>query len=151
MAASSSAIKTSAESSDTKRSPHRQTLWRRRKLEQKQVHALELAQELTWMADDIRFADYAEDLNKLATRVRNHGKRSQDECTRAVMKVIKYNQCQSVEDISDETNLPRAEVKQIVEELLKTGAAMLRPRDWVSGPRRMLIFLTGKPHRGLVA
>jgi hypothetical protein len=139
--------------------------WTRRKTElrrarrqaQKQLdrgeersRALNLAQQLQFLADDPVNHLYAPELRRIINKIRIFGGRSHDADVVAVMKAIKYRQCNSVYDICEETDIPQEVVEDLIAQMIEAGAAEERPRE-SRGPRQMLIYLTGNPFEDFVA
>jgi hypothetical protein len=112
--------------------------------------ALNLAQTLQMLADMDENYLFRSDLNKLVNKIRTFGARSHDRDVVAIMKAIKYNGCNSTYDICEQTKIPEAVVQEIVSDMVAESAAVLRPREG-KGPKRMDVYLTGKPFQGFVA
>src|SRR4051794_18282056 len=91
--------------------PARTTLWRRKQKPERQQSALEAAQQLEWAVDNSPYwrdpenSELLRELYRLVDRIRKEAAPTPDGAIKGVMSAIKYNQCHTVEDICDETNL----------------------------------------------
>jgi hypothetical protein len=118
---------------------------------QERIFALELAEQLKQLAGLPENELFRNELNRLVHKTQTFGSRSRERDIKTIMHAIKYEQCNSVEDILDQTNIPEEIISGIVSEMLEAGAAELRPREGKRGPKRMDIYLTGTPFEGFVA
>ncbi|HEV2707055.1 MAG TPA: hypothetical protein VGV59_14110 [Pyrinomonadaceae bacterium] len=145
-------------SSDIQRDSERR---RQRKDEQRsarQRHAEQTAQALLFALDTVpasaEFDEWRGEINRLVLRIRKSGKRTPDRDAKAVAEALAKPFCNSVEDISDQTNIPAHDVQKVLDGMIAVGSAFRRPRSTTStarGPQSWLYFLTDGPaHTDLV-
>lgn len=126
-------------------------------MDDRRAEANERAQELLWQVDGSEYWHQPEnkellrDLYRLVHKMRKHGGQSKDESVKDILRAIKYKGCNSITDICEETSIVKATVVKIVNELIEAKAAEWRPRQSLRpGPKRMDIYLTGRPFGDIV-
>ena len=124
----------------------------------RQAAANEVAQRLTWVADESDLwnkledggADLVRDLYKFIDRVRAHGVGRPDRDADAVTTSIREG-ASEIEEICDDTGLTETNVRKIVDGLIATGVAEMRPRrkggrdEETGGAQAMMISLVETP------
>lgn len=123
---------------------------RERKQEQRsdiQRRAASLAQALMILADTPDYGPFRGEINKLINRVRVTGNRTPDRDLEAVTRAMRSQGCNTVEDISFETDIEEPEVQRILDGMVAVGAARRDTQyapEVARGPRDTLYFLTGR-------
>lgn len=120
---------------------------------QRERDACDLAQQLMFLADRPEFAAWRGDLNALIAHVRKSGKRTPDRDVEAITKALAmpYNrEGATAKDVVEDTHIPAAEVKTILENMCSLGTAEKFQKEVPEIARGAAIWLyrlTGRPPR----
>jgi hypothetical protein len=113
-------------------------------------HYLNLAQRIQCIADELTTnddRDLRSELLRMVNRVRLRGVPPKQKDFEQVLEAIRHHQCHCVEDIHDQTNLPKDVIWQILDGFI--SMKVLEERGGMSDDTRdeiyTLFFLTGSP------
>src|SRR5437868_996039 len=87
------------------KAPHKQTVWRRKNMDERRAAANKSAQELIWLADNSEYwqdpenKELLRDLYRLADKVRKDAAPVSDESVKEILRALKYEYCQTTADL----------------------------------------------------
>lgn len=136
-----------AKASDATRSDRRRAQ-KASQRDQKSQQYISIAQRLQFIADELDAAeddDLRSDILKLVHRVRLRGGAPRKKDYEKVLDAVKLHQCGCVYDIQEETHLPSAVIRKIVEGLFITGQIELRGATYEDWDDYSLLVANNKP------
>lgn len=138
------------------RRPVKRTLIRRKKVESSRADALQAAQDLYWLADNSDYwrdpdnKELLRDLYRLADKVRKDASPISDESVKEVLRAIKYEYCQTIDDLREHVYITIRQIKSILDRLETEGVINRGPVNNRPGPRQGSFHLTGKRYKDWV-